>query len=163
MTDERRDVGLPDRRANTYEALEKHLDEHIEKIENQFSRWLKRGLVAFGIIGLACTIALIGFGITLHEVKQTRKDFTRVACESQNTRHNNTVEKFFVVAAEAIEKHPEQATAVKESTDANLALISTLQPLQDCEYLVKLSVGDIEPTASPKPTPTKTPTPAKTP
>jgi hypothetical protein len=173
MTDEsnhgRRSMELPDRRKNTYASLERRLDEHLEEIENRFKRWLIRGLAAFAVMGIACTIALVGFGIVLGQIKDTREDFVRSNCESQNEQHDNTSKALIAAAANDIKKAknhegtsqgPVSVQEIENRRDVTLALIDALRPKQDCEFLVKLSVGDATPTPVPTivpPTPTQTP------
>lgn len=152
MSEERRHLELPDRRENTYASLEKRVEECFEELGDRISRWLTRGLIIVSIIGSACTVALVGFGILLGQLRDTRKDFTRAVCESQNARHRDTISTFNTAKKDAIKKHPEQKQAINENVEANLKIIDALVPIQNCEYLVKLSVGDATPTP-----PAKTP------
>lgn len=147
----RRPMGLPDRRKNTYEELEKRLDHHLEIIEDRFERWFRRGLIAFAVMALCCFAALFGFAINLHEIKSNRELFVREACEQTNGRHDQTLARFEEAAAEGKRKHPELAQEIEESRDSNIGIIEALAPHQDCDYLVKLSKGQIKPTPTPKP------------
>lgn len=115
---------MPDRRKNTYEQLEHRLDARLDKIETRLQRWFVRGMLAFAIIGVACTIAILGLGLTV-----------RQACISQNNRHDDTIRLFRKAAGEGAVKHPELARQIQESTDTNLALIDALAPHKDCGYL----------------------------
>jgi hypothetical protein len=85
MSDERRRLDIPDRRIHSYEQLEEHLDERIDSIEDHISKWIRRGLIAFGTIGIAVTLALIGFGFLLREVNDVRAAYVRSNCESDNS------------------------------------------------------------------------------
>lgn len=157
MEEQRKPLGLPDRRANTYEALERRLDAHIHKIEARFQRWFLLGLIAFALIGLTSTAALIGFGINLHNIKENRELFVRNECETTNKRNKDTSQGLILAAQEDIE-HRDTAAGkleVQRRRDVTLALIDLLAPLQNCDYLVDVALGRATPT--PVPTPRKEP------
>lgn len=164
MDDEWRRMGIPDRRKNTYEELEKKLDSHIEVIEKKFDRWFRRGLAIVALIGLCCAGALVGVYIVLGELTNTREEFTRSQCEAQNKHNTDTSGQLTVLAQIDEKKRKTEAgkTEVRRRRDVTLALIDALAPVRDCEYLVKLSVGDATPTpvptVPPPPTPSSTPT-----
>jgi len=76
--------------------LEVWLEEHNAQVQAQFSRWLKRGLIAFGIIAVCVTVALIGFGLSLknqndlsNDIQQQRFDTLVQFCQDTNQRNNN--------------------------------------------------------------------------
>jgi hypothetical protein len=157
MEDQRRPMGLPDRRKNTYEALEKRLDDHLEEIEDRFSRWFTRGLVAFSIMALCSAAALVGFGINLMQIKDNRTLFVRTECEATNKRNHDTSAQLIFLAEQDADKRKTQAgkDEVYRRRDVTLALIDALAPPENCEYKVKLALGEVEPT----PVPTRTPAP----
>jgi hypothetical protein len=171
MSEERREkLDIPDRRKNTYTQLESHLDERIDCIEGDIHKWIRRGLIAFGVIALCTTLALVGYAFLLSEIADTRKDFVRSGCKSQNEQHDSTTKALTDAADRDIanaKKHlptSQGQVTVKEienRRDVTLALIDLLRPKQDCDYLVRLSVGDATPTPAPirTPLPTMTPTP----
>src|SRR4051794_5044631 len=97
-TEERRRLELPDRRKQTYASLEKRIDTHVAYLEAKLSKWIRRGLIAFSVIALACTLALIGYGAALHSVQGQRHE----ACENQNGRHDRTLGLFRQAAAELV-------------------------------------------------------------
>jgi hypothetical protein len=128
------------------EALQDHpfgviTQEGFNELRDDIHRWIKRGLIAFGIIGVMCTIALVGFAIALDEIQTQRKDFTREGCESTNMRHDNTIAKLNQFMAIAIVKTPEQAAQIKASQKFTIALIDALSPKRDCEKAVEMVVG----------------------
>lgn len=129
--EERRQLGLPDRRKQTYASLEKLIDDHAEYLDAKLSRWIKRGLAAFSVIAIGCVLGLLGYGFVLREIQNQRHE----ACQGQNDRHDHTVILFKTEAANLVKKHPEQASAVAESTAANLRIIDSLTPRQDCNKL----------------------------
>lgn len=129
--EERRKLGLPDRRKQTYASLEKLIDDHAEYLDEKLSRWIRRGLIAFSIIAAFCVLGLIGYGVVLREIQNQRHE----ACKGQNERHDHTVNLFKAESAKLIKKHPEQANAVAESTAANLRIIDALTPRQNCDKL----------------------------
>lgn len=130
-TEERRRLELPDRRKQTYASLEERIDQHVDHIEAQLQRWIRRGLVAFSIIALACVLGLVGYGVVLREIQNQRHS----ACQAQNDRHDRTVFLFHKESAAVVKKHPEQAQAIRESTAANLRIIDALTPKQNCNKL----------------------------
>lgn len=133
MTDERRRLELPDRRKHTYEELEVKLDAYINKIETRLSRWLRRGLIAFAIIGVACVVALAGFGIVLRQIQQQRYDF----CVSQNERRTNTTATLVAAAKEDEDDRKTEAgkAEVRRRRDVTLGLIQAIAPNQDCSAI----------------------------
>lgn len=144
MTPDRRGP-VHDRRAGTVEALEAIVDEHVERLENRLATWLKRGIIAFAVIGIACAVALVGFGVVLNQIQDTREDFVRTTCDAQNVRHDKAVNKFNKAADESIERNPEFAKEIEEGRSANIAIIEALAPLQDCTKLSLVAVGKEEP------------------
>lgn len=174
--EELRRMGLPDRRKNTYEELEKKLDGHITEIENRFQRWFVRGLIAFSIIGVATTVALVGFGIVLNEQKETsdqlqalvhqnqqfaldiqqqRRDTVFNSCTSTNERNKATQAALKKGSDEDIKNAPTEAAKqeIARRRDVTIAIINAVLPVQDCESLVKEAVPSATPRASPTPTP----------
>lgn len=174
MNDDRRELALPDRRKNTYEQLEERLDTHIGEIEKQFSRWFVRGLIAFAIIGIACAVSLVGFGIVLNEVSDTadqvqaqtaankataaqiqqqRQDSIKTECERTNKRHDGA-ESALVQGSNQDQANAKDAAARKEirrRRDVTLALLDALAPHQDCEALVAEAVKVPPKKGKPKP------------
>lgn len=146
MTEDDKDQRKQGSGRREYDEANERLDEHIHENDQRLRRFFIGAIVAFAIIGIACTVSLIGFGVVLAQLKDTRRDFTRSLCESQNYRHAQTVLKFKEAQIVLAKKHPEQVKAIQESVDENLKIIDALVPLQDCEYLVKLSVGEVTPT-----------------
>lgn len=139
---ERRQLGLPDRRQHTYAELKKRLDEHIEVIEVRLHRFFKKALFIFAVIGITSAISIFGFGITLSQIKDTRRDFVRDTCLAQNHRNRATVAEFYRVAKELKKQYPNRAAEIDQSVKTNLRLINTLAPRQNCEKLSQLSVGE---------------------
>jgi hypothetical protein len=144
VNEDRRNLNLPDRRENTYEALEERLDNHIEEIVSKFDKWLRRGLLAFSIIALACGAALIGFGINLSGIKDTRREFVRTTCQDTNRRHDQTYQQLIDLSQEDQNNAKTQAqkNEIKRRRDVTLGLIDALAPKQDCERLVRIALGE---------------------
>lgn len=130
-TEERRRLELPDRRKQTYASLERRIDVHVDQLEKLLATWIRRGLIAFSIIAIACTLALIGYGAALHSVQAQRHG----TCENQNHRHDRTLALFREAAAALVKKHPDQAAQVQESIGANVRIINALAPKQDCNKI----------------------------
>lgn len=134
-----------DRRSGTLESLEDHVDEHIEHIEARLSTWLVRGLVAFGIIAFCCMVSLIGFGVVLSQIQDTRKGFVRDSCIAQNKRHDEAIGKFNRAADDSVKRNPEFAKEIEQGRDANVSIIDALAPKQDCIKLSRVAVGEEQP------------------
>lgn len=129
MTEERRRLELPDRRKNTYEQLEDRLDQHIDEIEGHLQKWIRRGLIAFSIIGVTCTLAVGGYGIVLRAIQNQRRE----ACLAQNQRHNATLAALNKIVIDAIRDNPDQAPEIRKSVKANVQLINALAPKVNCD------------------------------
>lgn len=136
---------LPDRRKNTYRELEKRVDRHLDAMEVRLHRFFMKALAIFAVIGMTSAIALFGFGINLRQIKETRKDFVYDSCTAQNKRHDNTVNQFYMVAADYKKKHPKEAALIDESVKSNLQLIDSLAPKQNCKKLSEVAVGESVP------------------
>lgn len=140
---------IPDRRKTAMEALdskvEESVEEKIKKVEARLSRWLTRGLIAFSIIAAGCVAGLVGYGLLLGDLQETRKEFVFTSCKAQNERHDKTIAEFEKASKEAVKRHPELADEIKESKEANLEIIEALTPEQDCKKLSEVAVGEAEP------------------
>lgn len=145
IRDSDRREGFPDRRKGSLEALEKHVDDHIKKIEGRLSKWLFRGLIAYAVIALACVGALIGFEVVIDQIQATRKEFIRTTCEAQNKRNANTIKKFRKASNEAIKRNPKFAKEIRKGRKDNEAIINALAPKQDCKKLSAVAVGEKKP------------------
>jgi len=135
MTDDQRDFQLPDRRKNTYEALSNRLDGHIRRIEDRLQHRLRGMLIAFSLIGVTSTLALIGFGFVLAEIQNQRYE----VCTDNNTRATNTKAKLTELAAEDEAQRKTEAgkAEVRRRRDVTLGLIDALQPTLDCDEVVE--------------------------
>lgn len=155
--DNSRRLELPDRRKNTYESLELHLDERLDKMEARLARWLKGGLIAFGIIGFFCVVALFGFGYLLRHESSTSLRL----CENQNTRHDNGTTVLMV--GSNLDQQNAQTEAgkaeIRRRRDVSLGIIDMIAPKVDCKNpgTVKL----IKPVVTAPPMPTPPPPPPK--
>jgi hypothetical protein len=137
-----------------YRELERKLNEHAQTIEDKFHRWFVRGLVAFAVIAVACVSALVGFGIVqsnqgnlIQQVKNTRRSFVRDSCRAQNKRHDKTQRILLRAAQRAEDKAPtlHSRMRIRNNTEVSIALIDALAPVQDCNRLAQVSVGDAKP------------------
>lgn len=142
---ERRKMEIPDRRQHTYADLEKKLDKHVEVIETRLHGFFTKALAIFAIIGFTSAIALLGFSLTLSEIKKTRRLFVVTMCEAQNQRHDKSIARFRSASKRAIKRNPQFAKQIRESTSDNLSIIDALAPKQDCIELGNVSVGDANP------------------
>lgn len=129
---------LPDRRKNTYDKLENHLDERLDVIEHRVSKWIKRGLIAFGVIGLFCTGSLGGMTIVIHDSQQQRYEF----CIAQNKRHDNTLIEIEKANEEAIKRSPEFKQMIRDGETSTKRIINAIAPKANCS---KIKVLDLTP------------------
>src|SRR3954451_25259056 len=161
MTDEsRKSAGRRE-----YDDPNAALSLHIESNNRRLRKFFIGALIAYSLIGLATTGALIGFGIVLHRQQQTadqlkivvaqnkkfandiqkqRVDFTRKTCEDTNARHDTTTESFHAAAekdvknAEKLGLNPEE---VRRREQVTQTIVDLLQPKQDCEKLVQQTLN----------------------
>lgn len=127
--------------------------------DDRFASLFKKALGSFAVIGITCTISLVGFGIVLSQLQQTRREFVRDSCNAQNDRHDNATNYIIDIANEQTRsaKSDEQRQAIQKSLSEWLTLIDLQAPKQNCAYQAKVATGDAEPlmpTPTPKPTPT---------
>lgn len=91
----------PDRREEGWhEELKKELTAHADRIETRLRRFYSRALGAFAVMGVACAVALVGFGIVLdsqktqtHNIQQERYDALLQTCLDTNVRHDNVIKR----------------------------------------------------------------------
>lgn len=89
---------LPDRRQHGYSELEKKLQDDVNEIELRQAKFFRGALLAFAIIGIACAIALLGFGLVLRKqshvtelIQLQRYIATLDNCLDTNVRHDNVL------------------------------------------------------------------------
>lgn len=73
------------------------------------------------------------------QIQAERVRSIRTGCQAQNTRHDNTITALHQQLA-IVEKSPPPGTTaeeIKQSVQANIALINAFEPHQDCKALVK--------------------------
>lgn len=145
ITDERRQLDLPDRRQHTYADLEKRLDDHVVAIEMRLHAFFMKSLFIFAVIGITSATALFGFTIALNKIKETRRDFVESSCIAQNKRHDITISKFKAASKRAIKRTPEFAEAIRAGVKDNLAIIDAIAPKQNCQKLGEVAVGEAKP------------------
>jgi hypothetical protein len=96
---ERRTVA--DRREQGWhEELKEELTAHADRIETRLRRFYSRALGAFAVMGIACAVALVGFGVVLDAQKTTtqtiqsqRYDALLSNCLDTNVRHDNVIKR----------------------------------------------------------------------
>src|SRR5436190_8909572 len=88
---------IADRREQGWhEELKEELTAHADRIETRLRRFYSRALGAFAVMGIACAVALVGFGVVLDAQKTTtqtiqsqRYDALLSNCLDTNVRHDN--------------------------------------------------------------------------
>jgi hypothetical protein len=136
MNDNRREeLDLPDRRKNTYEALANRLDAHIDRIEERLGHRLRGMLIAFALIGVTSTLALIGYGFAIREVQNQRLE----VCETGNDRHDSTIAKLNEAALfdENSRKTEAGKAEVRRRRDVTIGLIDSIAPHVNCDDFVE--------------------------
>ena len=146
-----------------YDNANVALDSHIKKNDARLRKFFIGALIAFSIIGLACTVALIGYGIVLREQQQTadqlailvkqNKDFARdiqkqrkdsiiESCTTQNARHDGSV-KALVKGSDIDQENAANEAArveIRRRRDVTIALLDALAPVEDCKAKAKEAV-----------------------
>lgn len=149
-TEDQRRLGLPDRRQNTYDALEEHLDKRLDHILDVIHSWIKRGLIAFSIIAFFTVVAVGGLGYLLRdEVNDIRQQ-----CLNRNIRHDNAV-TVLMVGSNLDQKNAdteEEKAEIRRRRDVTLGLIDSVAPKVDCENPKEIDL--IQPRITPPPSPT---------
>lgn len=147
-----------------YRELEAKLDRHAVDIETRFHRWFIRGLVAFGLMALGVVLGLVGYGLVLgnqgdllDRFKETRKEFVLDSCKAQNKRHDTTVKRLVKAEKDEEIKHKSRRArmTIRNRAEVSIGLIDSLAPVQDCQKLAAVSVGEAKPPPpdSTRPTP----------
>lgn len=131
VEDERRN---PDRReAGWHEELKDELTAHADRIEARLRRFYSRALGAFAVIGIACAIALVGFGVVLDAQKTTtatiqnqRYESLLQNCLDTNVRHDNAIKKIDKAAEKQPKKqrNPKNLAAFKDIIEATVPYTS---------------------------------------
>lgn len=164
--DERRKMNIPDRRKNTYRALENKVDEYFDHIEARLSRFFTKALFIFATISLTSAFALLGFGIVLGNQRDTndkleeqvkanqeqvkanrrlglaiqeqRRNFIFDSCREQNRRNRNTKRTLRLGANIDQRNAPLEARAeIRRRRNVTLGLIDALAPVQNCKEEAK--------------------------
>lgn len=131
---ERRTV--PDRReAGWHEELKKELTEHADRIETRMRRFYSRALGAFAVMGIACAVALAGFGVVLDAQKATtaaiqdqRYDAILQNCLDTNVRHDNAIKNI----DKAVERAPKSQRDPKGLAAFKAIIEATVPYTSDC-------------------------------
>lgn len=164
MTEDGKDQRQRNSGRREYDDPNKALNEHIEENDRRLRRFFIGALIAFSIVGLATTVSLIGFGIVLHQQQDTSNQLKEIVaankhlvsdiqrqrresitdeCTAQNARHNGAVKALNEGAAHDIAHHKElglRAGEIERRKAVTIALLDALQPVQDCQKLVRDSV-----------------------
>lgn len=135
-----------DQQQENLEKLTAKLDEHpfgiitqlgYQNLEERIETWISRGLIAFSIIGLACALSLVGFGIVLsnqsdttQKIQTQRYQVLLTNCLDQNERHNNVVQR--IDDAVSVIPPPERERAEEKSKPFRLILDAAVPYRDDC-------------------------------
>lgn len=101
--------------------------------------WLKAAVSA----ALVLASASIFIGVMLFvTINNERGRNVRNSCEETNRRHNSTVARLDARLDKAkLRASPAQANRLRESREFTVSLIDALQPVQDCDEVVRDQVG----------------------
>lgn len=129
-----------------YKELKQSLEAQTEKTEGRLHRWLVMGLIAFAIIGLTSSAALVGFGILLKKQNHITNAQSRVTgdiqrqrytslldlCRDQNKRHDDVIKKIDDAVA-AVPPPPARQRKARESAKPfKLILEAAVPHTKDC-------------------------------
>jgi len=159
MDEERRRLQIPDRRRNTYAALEAKVHEYFDEVESRLNRFFTKALFIFATISVSSAVALLGFGILLGDQKDTndklkdqvqtnrllgiaiqnqRANFISTSCQDQNRRNREAKKALRLQAAIDEQNAPPEAKAeVRRRRDVTLELIDSLAPINNCRQQVR--------------------------
>jgi hypothetical protein len=142
-----REDGPERRKSGWHEEVLAALNGHADRIENRLRRWIRKITVGFAILGLACALALVGYGYLLRQQNKTtdriqaqRKEFVRRTCTDQNHRHHKTIGVLDKLLLKQPHKTAAQKKAIATARSQNILLINALVPLQNCDKLVRIAV-----------------------
>jgi len=135
---ERRDVEdqrqNPDRRAAGWHTeLTEELTAYADRIDERLRRFYSRALGAFAVMGIACAVALVGFGVvvdaqktTTESIQSQRYDALLQNCLDTNVRHDNAINKINAAArlTPKKQKNPRGITAFKAIIEATVPYTS---------------------------------------
>lgn len=133
-----------------YNELKRNIKDMAQKNEDRLHRWLVRGLIAFGIVGLSSTAAIIGMAIVVHNQKNVtnsiqaqRRNTILGNCQDQNRRHDRTLARLAKAEkdAEAKANTLQQRMKIRNGTEVSIGLIDSLAPHQNCERVVREATG----------------------
>lgn len=107
------------------------------ELQDQIHTWIRRGLIAFAIVGIACGASIGGMSVlltkqgnTTNEIQMQRfKSFLDI-CLDQNTRHNNVISR--IDAAISVIPPPKQAAAKEKAKPFKLILEAAVPYTDDC-------------------------------
>lgn len=134
VVDEERQV--PDRReAGWHTELTEALTTHADRIEERLRRFYSRALGAFAVMGVACAVALVGFGVVLdsqkattHAIQRQRYDAFLQSCLDTNVRHDNAIRKI----ENAAKKLPKKKRGPQGIKIFESIIESTVPYTEDC-------------------------------
>jgi hypothetical protein len=125
---------VPDRREEGWHTeLTTELTDHADRIETRLRRFYSRALGAFAVMGIACAVALAGFGVVLDAQKTTtatiqnqRYDALLQNCLDTNVRHDNAIKKIDDAAKNVPKKRrdPKGIAAFKAIIEATVPYTS---------------------------------------
>lgn len=158
VEEERRQLRIPDRRKNTYLALEAKVNEYFDEVEARLNRFFIKALFIFATIGLTSAIALLGFGLLLGDQRDTndklekqvqtnrrlglaiqdqRRNFISDSCREQNRRNRNAKKALRTEAAiDQRNAPPEARSEIRRRRDVTLELIDSMAPIKNCQRQV---------------------------
>lgn len=120
-----------------YQELENKLSAHALEIERKFHKWFVRGLVAFGIMALCCSVSLIGFGFLLNsqgdvtdQIQAQRYSSLRDLCLDQNKRHDDVIAQIDDAVA-AVPPPPARQRKARESAKPFKLILEAAVPYTD--------------------------------
>lgn len=137
MPDEERRQNPDRREPGWYEDMRKELTEHAERIEHRLRRFYSRALGAFAVMGIACAIALAGFGVVLDAqgdttaaIQDQRYDALLENCLDTNVRHDRVIKRIDQATSKLPRKQRQRS---RKQTEAFKSILEAAVPYTtDC-------------------------------
>lgn len=113
------------------------------ELQEQIHTWIVRGLIGFAVIGLACAVSLVGFGIlltkqgnTTNSIQEQRYNAFLDSCLDTNDRHDKVIAKIDAAVANT----PKDQQDPKGVTAFKLILEAAVPFTEDCAGYAKSRV-----------------------
>jgi hypothetical protein len=80
----------PERRKG-YNELHKEIDTHAQKVEDRLERFIKKALIAFGIIGIFCVLGIFGLGLVVRYNSDQSEKIETIAKRAEDRSQSSVI------------------------------------------------------------------------